>query len=219
MIEGGHAPNALPQSATAVVNVRMMPGSDVEDVLARLIAVVDNPDIEVLFAGGGRPSDPSPLTEEILGYEAQDIGSARLLQAHEEDIAQLEVTRITEEVRNGDRLLPNEAREIAASFQPHAADEDIGGLMIAVDGGVSQIGTLDIVAINRGHRDGVDGGQIMAIYQTGEIVRDDIARQNVQIPDSRAGLLMIFRAFEKMSYGIVLKSNRPLAIMDRVGNP
>lgn len=160
-----------------------------------------------------------PLTEEILGFEAQDIGSARLLEAHEEDIVQLEVTRITEEVRNGDRLLPNEVRQIAASFQPHAADQDIGGLMIAVDGGVSQIGTLDIVAINRGHRDGVDGGQVMAIYQTGEIVRDDIARQNIQIPDARAGLLMVFRAFEKMSYGIVLKSNRPLAVLDRVGNP
>ena len=160
-----------------------------------------------------------PLTEEILGLEAEDIGSARLVEAHDEGIAQLEVTRITEEVRNWDRLLPNESRRIAASFQPHAADRNIAGFMIAVDGGVSQIGTLDIVAINRGKRDGVSGGQVMAIYQTGEIVRDDIARQNIQIPDSRAGLLMIFRAFEKMSYGIVLKSNRPLAVMDRVGNP
>jgi len=67
MLEGGHAPNALPQTASAVVNVRMMPGSDVEDVLATLIAVVDNADLEVVFTGGGRPSDPSPLTDEILG--------------------------------------------------------------------------------------------------------------------------------------------------------
>ena len=67
MLEGGHAPNALPQTASAVVNVRMMPGSDVEDVLATLIAVVDNPDLQVDFTGGGRPSDPSPLTDEILG--------------------------------------------------------------------------------------------------------------------------------------------------------
>jgi len=67
MLEGGHAPNALPQSARAVVNVRMMPGEDVKDVLATLIKVVDNPEIEVVFNGGGRPSDPSPLTDEILG--------------------------------------------------------------------------------------------------------------------------------------------------------
>lgn len=67
MLEGGHASNALPQTATAVVNVRMMPGQDVQDVLATLIKVVDDPEIEVVFQGGGRPSDPSPLTDEILG--------------------------------------------------------------------------------------------------------------------------------------------------------
>ena len=66
MLSGGHAPNALPQTASAVVNVRMMPGSDQEDILATLIEVVDNPDIEVVHQGGGRPSDPSPLTNEIL---------------------------------------------------------------------------------------------------------------------------------------------------------
>jgi acetylornithine deacetylase/succinyl-diaminopimelate desuccinylase-like protein len=67
MLEGGHAPNALPQTASAIVNVRMMPGSDVKDVLAALVKVVDNPEIEVIHQGGGRPSDPSPLTNEILG--------------------------------------------------------------------------------------------------------------------------------------------------------
>jgi acetylornithine deacetylase/succinyl-diaminopimelate desuccinylase-like protein len=67
MLQGGHAPNALPQSASAVVNVRMMPGSDPEEVLAALIMAVDDPEVEVVFNGGGRPSDPSPLTEEILG--------------------------------------------------------------------------------------------------------------------------------------------------------
>jgi acetylornithine deacetylase/succinyl-diaminopimelate desuccinylase-like protein len=67
MLDGGHAPNALPQTASAIINVRMMPGSDVKDVLTTLIKVVDNPEIEVIHQRGGRPSDPSPLTDEILG--------------------------------------------------------------------------------------------------------------------------------------------------------
>ncbi len=170
-----------------------------------------------IYRGGEVYVDP--ITQEILGYEAQDIGSARLVGLHDHEIAQLEVTRITEEVRNGDRLLPNESRPIAANFQPHASEEELNGLMIAVESGVSQIGTLAIVVINKGARDNVSTGQVMAIYQTGEIVRDVIRGENVQVPDSRAGLLMVFRVYEKMSYGIVLKSSRPLAIMDRVGNP
>jgi hypothetical protein len=160
-----------------------------------------------------------PKTGEILGYEAKDIGSARLLERHEEEIAQLEVTRITEEVRVGDRLLPTESRRIAANFQPHSSRQEVSGLMISVEGGVSQIGTLDVVALNLGRRDGVNGGQVMAIFQTGELVRDEIRREKIRLPDTRAGLLMVFRTFEKMSYGIVLKSNRPLAVMDRVANP
>ncbi len=67
ILEGGHAPNALPQTAQAVVNSRMMPGTDPHDVLEALISTVDNPEIEITFQGGGRPSDPSPLTDEILG--------------------------------------------------------------------------------------------------------------------------------------------------------
>ncbi len=66
MLDGGHAPNALPQSASAVVNVRMMPGTDLEEVLDALVTAVDNPNIKVVHDGGGRPSDPSPLTDEML---------------------------------------------------------------------------------------------------------------------------------------------------------
>ncbi len=160
-----------------------------------------------------------PVTQEILGYEAEDIGSARMVEEHDGAVSELEVTRVTEEVRNGDRLLPNESRRIAAAFQPHAPEHAVNGFMIAVDGGVSQIGTLDIVAVNLGEREDVASGQVMAIYQAGEVVRDEVMRENVQMPDTRAGLLMVFRTFEKMSYGIVLKANRPLAVMDRVGSP
>jgi acetylornithine deacetylase/succinyl-diaminopimelate desuccinylase-like protein len=67
LLDGGHASNALPQSAVATVNVRMMPGSDPQEVLKTLTQVVDNPALEVTYRGGGSLSEPSPLTEEILG--------------------------------------------------------------------------------------------------------------------------------------------------------
>lgn len=66
LLDGGHAPNALPQTAVANVNVRMLPGSDPQQVLETLIAVVDNPDLLVEYRGGGSITDPSPLSEEIM---------------------------------------------------------------------------------------------------------------------------------------------------------
>jgi hypothetical protein len=168
-----------------------------------------------------RPGDTyvDPDTKEILGYQAQDIGSATLLEHHEDALAHFEVTRVTEEVRNADRLMPNEVRPISATFYPRAPDGDVHAFMIAVDGGVTQIGVLDVVAVNRGERDGFKQGYVLAIYQSGETVKDPMTNKAVRMPDARAGLVMIFRTFEKLSYGLVLKANRPLAVMDKVRNP
>ena len=43
--------------------------------------------------------------------------------------------------------------------------------------------------------------------------------ENVKIPDERSGLLMVFRTYDKLSYGLVLQASRQLAVMDKVRNP
>lgn len=179
------------------------------------------PDGERAF-GIFRPGDTyvDPLTEELLGYQAQEVGNAKLLSRADADVAELEVTRIHEEVRITDRLLPQEERILDATFHPRTPEDELeDAFMIAVDGGVNQIGPMDIVVINRGKRDGLEIGHVLAVYQVGEVVFDEIAQDNVQLPDTRAGLAMVFDAFDKASYAIVLKSNRPLKIMDKVKKP
>jgi LysM domain len=161
-----------------------------------------------------------PITEELLGYEATDIGNATLLSSNTVEVTELEITRITKEVRITDRLLPVAERVLDATFHPRAPEEEIvDGFMIAVPGGVTQIGTMDIVVLNKGMRDGLQSGDVLAIYKAGELVFDKIAQNNVQLPDERAGLCMVFESFEKASYAIVLKSNQALSIMDKVKNP
>ena len=161
-----------------------------------------------------------PITKELLGYQAQDIGNARLLSSNTDEVTELEVTRITEEVRITDRLLPIEERILDASFMPRAPDGPIeDGYMIAVDGGITQIGTTSIVVLNRGKRDGLNIGHVLAVYQAGGLVYDQVRGDNVALPDTRAGLLMVFESFEKASYGITLKSNRVLRVGDKVKNP
>jgi len=91
--------------------------------------------------------------------------------------------------------------------------------MIAVPGGVTQIGTNDIVVLNKGSRDGLEVGQVLAVYQVGELVFDTVAQENVLLPDVRAGLAMVFEVFDKASYAIILKSDKPLKVGDKVKNP
>lgn len=161
-----------------------------------------------------------PITLEVLGYQAQDIGNAQTKSSLKEEVVELEVTRVTEEVRITDRLLPLEERVLDATFQPRPPATTIeNGFMIAVDGGVNQIGATDIVVINKGAREGMEPGQVLAVYQAGALVFDEIARNNVRLPDIRAGLAMVFEVAEKASYALILKSNRPLKVMDKIKNP
>jgi len=76
-----------------------------------------------------------------------------------------------------------------------------------------------VVIINRGEREGLQIGNVLAIYKTGEVVRDRVKGGTVALPDERAGLLMIFRTFEKLSFGLVLEADRALAVNDKVRNP
>lgn len=157
-------------------------------------------------------------TGELLGVQAIDIGSARVKNA-EGDIAQLSVLRSTQHVAINDRLLPNEERRIQSIFYPASPQADIKGSIIDVEGGVSQIGKMNVVVIDRGEREGLEIGNILAIYQRGETVKDTNINEWVKLPDERAGLLMVFNVFEKTSFGLVLQVDRPLTVGSVVRNP
>ncbi|MFC6981590.1 LysM peptidoglycan-binding domain-containing protein [Microbulbifer taiwanensis] len=170
------------------------------------------------------PIYADPLTGETLGRQALDVGSVDLFQLdpdrrEEFAIATLEVTRTAREIRLEDRLLPVEERSIAAMFQPGAPAVPVEGVILGVDEGVTQIGKYDVVVVNRGEREALQPGHVLAIYKRGATVRDRIERESVKLPDEYAGVLMVFRTFEKMSLALVLEAERPLAVMDLVRNP
>ncbi len=67
MLDGGHAPNGLPQRAGANVNCRIFPGTTQEDVRLTLERVVDDPAIKVTFVDPPeKVSPPPPLTKPVL---------------------------------------------------------------------------------------------------------------------------------------------------------
>jgi acetylornithine deacetylase/succinyl-diaminopimelate desuccinylase-like protein len=67
MIEGGHAENALPQSAKATVNCRVLPGESIDVVQRTLETVIGDSEVAVSRINSANPSPPSPLTAEVLG--------------------------------------------------------------------------------------------------------------------------------------------------------
>ncbi len=159
-----------------------------------------------------------PDTSEVLGMEAREIGAGSVA-AWDGDVATIKLSHAREEVMIGDRLLAGEERQVIANFVPSAPPENVYGRMIAVLGGVSQIGQYNVVVINQGSRDGIEEGNVLAIYKEGSTIIDRVTRQKVKLPSERSGLMMLFRTFEKVSYGLILKAKRPLSVGDEVRTP
>jgi LysM domain len=159
-----------------------------------------------------------PITEEVLGLEAKEIGLANVM-SNEKDIVKLDLVKTSQQVKEGDRLLTTENRQLVARFQPKAPDEYVDGFIISVPGGVTQIGQYSMIVINKGKRDGVSEGAILDIMKRGEIVRDRTKEEKVRLPAEKAGQLMVFRSYEKLSYALVVKATRSLNVGDQVRSP
>jgi hypothetical protein len=177
-----------------------------------------------------------PLTRQVIGYEAKYLGSAELVRS--ESIqpvrtrsgtaepmpvpATIDITRAKEEMRVGDRLLAEPAR-LAASYVPRAPLQPVDASIVSVYGdAVALVGQNQVVVINRGIAEGVENGHVMAIEKAGRRIDDRSQpgeRAQLKLPDERNGLLMVFRAFEHLSYALVLEITEPVSVGDRVTNP
>jgi len=157
---------------------------------------------------------------EVLGYEAVYVGETTVAQFG--DPATLLLTSTEREAHAGDRLLPLDEDDISEHFMPHAPRTDVDASIISVVDGVVQIGQNQLVVVDAGSREKIDVGTVLAVYTRGETVLDNISPERgdtVKLPDERAGTLMIFRVFEKVSFALVMDATRPLHVFDAVRNP
>jgi len=171
-----------------------------------------------IFRTGNAYKDPQ--TGEILGYEALYLGSAGSEKFG--DPSTLKLTHTTREINIGDRVMPMTREDVYAYFTPHSADHAINGTIISVVDGVSQIGQYQVVVLNRGAREGVDVGTVFEIYQTGDIIKDQVSKERnaaVKLPDEKAGILMVFRTFQKVSFALIMKATSALHVGDRIRTP
>jgi hypothetical protein len=162
-----------------------------------------------------------PETRDILGYHGLYVGSGAVTQQGE--TTKLTLTKSLREALQGDKLFPEDT-SLGADFIPHAPAKALDGALMAVDD-YSVLGQYQVVAINRGTRDGLEPGHVLAVQEAGSKVRDVYSRggqtaglssglsglgKSVTLPEERAGLVMVFKANERMSYGLIMEATRPI---------
>ncbi len=173
-----------------------------------------------------------PGTGEVLGYEAQYLGKARLRRSESIETqtqggasqvaAALDIVGAREEIRAGDRLLPEPSRQLL-SYVPHAPQRPIeGGRIVSVYGNAVQfVAQYQVVAINKGLLDGIESGNVLAIVKNGGTIVDRTGgtHETLKLPGERIGLLMVFRPFDRVSYALVLEINDTPSTGDLLVNP
>jgi hypothetical protein len=188
------------------------------EVYARGLKTVDGSRYN-LYRLGDKYVDPN--SGDTLGYEATYIGDGSVERWG--DPSKVLLTATAQEAMAGDRFLPVTAQQLNQNYLPHAPAKVVEGDIIAVLGGVAEIGQYEVVVLDRGTDSGLDAGTVLGIYGRGKKISDPYAYGNlsssVKLPEEREGTLLVFRTYQKVSYGLVMEAKREIHLLDVVKNP
>ena len=199
-----------------------IPLDAIEPFLTRAIVVHDEEWLREDLADLFEPRDAyiDPDTNEVLGYEALYAGTGPVQKFG--DPATIKLVKTAREVRVGNRLLPADSGTLPSHFQPHAVPSGTEGHIISVVDGVQEIGQFSVVTLDLGERDGMEIGHVMRVFQQGDVIKDTVSGKysdKVKLPDEEAGVVMVFKTFEKVSYGLIMSATRAIHINDYVRTP
>ncbi|HVN44233.1 MAG TPA: LysM peptidoglycan-binding domain-containing protein [Steroidobacteraceae bacterium] len=218
-----HAPYVI-----AFRDMHQVAGNDIE-IYVRNLQGAENSRFAVMHIA-------TPLVDpddgKVVGYEGIYTGTALVKRAGEP--AKAVLIDPARETLAGDRLVSSET-DTPANFTPAPPASDVHGRIMDVVGGTDLVGQFYVVAINRGKRHGIEPGTVLAVDQEGEVVRDlyaggrSIANNpngfnstfvpRVKLPNERAGTLLVFKVYDRMSYGLIVGASNIIHIGAPVHNP
>jgi LysM repeat protein len=209
-------------------DMHQVAGNDIE-VYVRKLQAGENSRFAVMHIA-------TPLVDpddgKVLGYEG--IYTATALVKRPGEPAKAVLIDPARETLAGDRLMSSD-NEVPINFTPAAPSSDVHGRIMDVVGGTDLVGQWYVVAINRGKHHGIEPGNVLAVDQAGEVVRDLYANgrslantttgfntafaPKVTLPNERAGTLLVFKVYDRMSYGLIVGASNIIHIGAPVHNP
>ena len=197
------------------------------EVYVRNLAAAENARFAVVHV-----ADPlrDPDDGDLVGYVG--IYTATALVQRAGDPAKALLIDPARETLRGDRLLSADANETPVTFALRSPAGEVHGRIIDVVGGTDLVGPYEVVVINRGKRHGLEPGNVLAVDQAGDVVRDlyrggkkigsgvgTSFAPKVKLPDERSGTLLVFKVFDRVSFGLIVGASDTIHVADVVRSP
>jgi LysM repeat protein len=172
-----------------------------------------------------------PDDNKVVGYEG--VYTATALVSVPGNPTKALLIDAARETLQGDKVLAADL-DVPLNFVLRAPRNDVHGRIISVIDGTAAIGQYQVVVINRGKRHGIDAGIVLAVDQSGVTVHDVYAKQGafrylggvgtsfapkVKLPNERVGTLLVFKSFDRVSYGLIIGASNVIQVQDVVHNP
>ena len=173
-----------------------------------------------------------PDDGKVVGYQGIYTGTALISKPGE--VTKATLVDAARETLRGDKVMPPD-NDVPLNFVPTAPRSRVNGRIIAVVDGTITIGQYQVVAINRGTRDGIANGTVLAVDRAGEKIRDTYSdgasftrkrqgfntsfAKRVKLPDERVGTMLVFKTFNRVAYALILGATDTIQLEDVVRNP
>ena len=157
-----------------------------------------------------------PGTRLPIAHEAIFLGTARL--ERQGDPAVFRIISADEEIGTGDRLVAAE-RTQSLNVAPRPPEAKMAGRIVSVYRGVAQAGRNSVVSVNLGSQQGLAVGNVLAIKERPRQIKDPETKEIISLAGEPIGLLLVFRVFDKIAYGLIVDAYKAVTVGDDIVNP
>lgn len=159
-----------------------------------------------------------PASQRVVGLEVTQVAAGIVTSVAANGVSSIELKKsFGQEVREGDRVFVEVGQYLPPAFYPKPATVSRGGRVVRILNSISSTGRGGVVAINLGTKQGAAPGDVLTVYQKGALVQDNLSRvkgEAVRLPNEQIGHIMVFKAFDDISYAYVLDAESPIHTED-----
>lgn len=159
--------------------------------------------------------------KDVLGNEVVKIGEGIITAVSSDNMGIMKILSSSSGIRDNYKLMMK-TKEEKSNYFPSKPSKNIKGRIFSIGESINSVGLYDVVLINRGNDSNLEVGNLLNITSREEIINNpDPNRpdEKVTIPNRVLGMIMVYKVYNHLSYGIIVRATAPIKKDYLITNP